>query len=504
MADGALKKRYMKLVQDRRPYLDRARICAKLTIPSLIPDEGHNSTTTLVTPWQSLGAKGVNNLASKMLLALFSPSQTFFRLTLDEVTIAELGASKGEVEKGMAAIERVVMGAVENSTSRSSLFEGLKHLIVAGNVLYYENPESGNVRMYPISRYVVKRTPDGDPYEMITEDVTTWGALDGKVREALKASYVPEKGADDPTSIYTGIVREGNSWKVWQEIEGVPLDGSQGSYPVDSCPWIPVRRGVISGEHYGRSYVEEIYGDVNTVDALQQAITEGASISSIVKFLIDPNGVTDAKDIRKTPNGGVCSGREQDISVLQVNKFADMRVAREHLQELKADLSAAFLMHTSIQRNAERVTAEEIRYMAQELEDALGGIYSLLAQELQLPLVNSVMRRLQQKKKLPPLPKSIQPKIITGLEALGRNHEHARLRMFVGDAAQTFGPEAVIEYVTVDEYLRRSAAAMNIVPEGLVRTDAEVQQRRQQQMEQAAQIQAQAQAQAQAQTQGGQ
>ena len=50
-------------------------------------------------------------------------------------------------------------------------------------------------------------------------------------------------------------------------------------------------------------------------------------------------------------------------------------------------MSYAFLLNTAIQRDAERVTAQEIRYMAQQLETAMGGIYSLLSQEFQLPLV---------------------------------------------------------------------------------------------------------------------
>ncbi|WP_416142518.1 portal protein [Escherichia coli] len=47
--------------------------------------------------------------------------------------------------------------------------------------------------------------------------------------------------------------------------------------------------------------------------------------------------------------------------------------------------------NSAVQRTGERVTAEEIRYVASELEDTLGGVYSILSQELQLPLVRVLL-----------------------------------------------------------------------------------------------------------------
>ena len=493
MNGATLKSRYEKFADaDRRPYLDRARTCAKLTIPSLIPDEGHNKTQTFTTPWQSIGAKGTNNLASKMLLSLFAPGTNYFRLKVSEADLQELGATtKGEVEKGLAAYERVIMGEIENSKTRSSLFNAFKHLNVSGNALVYEEPDTGHVRMYPLSRYVVKRTPGGHVYLIITLDVTTWGSLEPDLKALLTQAGVAEGMTEDkPVNIYTGVQMVDNKWIVWQEVEGVMVPDSQTTFPQDSSPYIPLRFSSVEGEDYGRGMIEELYGDLNTYDSLQQAIAEGSAIASLVKFLVDPNGSTEVDDLADCPNGGFATGREQDISVLQVQKFGDLRVAREYLVELKADLQSAFLMHQSIQRNAERVTAEEIRFMAQELEDALGGIYSLLAQEMQLPLVRSTIRRLTKNRMLAPLPKQVRPEIITGLEALGRNQEHQRLRLFAADTAQMFGPEAVAEYLSVDEYMKRSAAAMNIPTDGLVRSDDEVQQRRQQQLEAQAQAQA--------------
>ena len=80
----SIHQRYEKLETERTPFLTRARECSKLTLPTLVPDAGHSSSSTFDTPFQGIGARGVNNLASKLLLALVPPNSPFFRLTVDD------------------------------------------------------------------------------------------------------------------------------------------------------------------------------------------------------------------------------------------------------------------------------------------------------------------------------------------------------------------------------------------------------------------------------------
>ena len=93
MMKETAKQRYEKLQADRQHYLDRARECSELTIPTLIPDDGFESSSEIYTPFQSVGARGVNNLASKLLLLLLPPNSPFFRLSLSGKTKEELEQS---------------------------------------------------------------------------------------------------------------------------------------------------------------------------------------------------------------------------------------------------------------------------------------------------------------------------------------------------------------------------------------------------------------------------
>ena len=65
--------RYQFLATDRQTFLDAAREAARLTLPYLLTEEGLATGGPLIVPWQSVGAKGVNVLASKLMLSL--PSQ---------------------------------------------------------------------------------------------------------------------------------------------------------------------------------------------------------------------------------------------------------------------------------------------------------------------------------------------------------------------------------------------------------------------------------------------
>ena len=68
-----LSSMYEALLGEREAYLQRSRECAKLTIPMVAPPEGASQASSYFTPFQSVGARGVNNLASKLLLTLLLP-----------------------------------------------------------------------------------------------------------------------------------------------------------------------------------------------------------------------------------------------------------------------------------------------------------------------------------------------------------------------------------------------------------------------------------------------
>jgi len=238
----------------------------------------------------------------------------------------------------------------------------------------------------------------------------------------------------------------------------------------------------VDTEDYGRSYCEEFLGDLKSIEGLSKALLESAAASSKVVFMVRPNALTKKRDLVESNNGDIITGVKDDVSVLQTDKQYDLQIVERSINTIAERLSYDFLLQSAVTRDAERVTAEEIRKLANELESALGGIYSLLSQELQLPLVNLLMKRLSAKQMIPKLPKgSIQPTIITGVEALGRGNDLQKLREFVQDmtALASVNPQAA-ELININDLINRIATSHGIDTEGLIKDEEQIAQEQQQ------------------------
>ena len=250
-------------------------------------------------------------------------------------------------------------------------------------------------------------------------------------------------------------------------------------------PYQALRMVRVDGENYGRGYVEEFLGDLKSLEGLSKSLVESAAAASKLVFMVRPNSVTRKKDLAMTRNGDIITGQRDDVTVLQSEKQYDLQIVEKAIGRLEERMSYAFLLHTAIQRDAERVTAQEIRYMAEQLETSMGGVYSLLSQEFQLPLVQVLMKRMGQNKEIPSLPKkSVTPVIVTGIEALGRGNDLQKLREFIAEIAQLaqINPQ-IAGMLNPSDLLTRIATSLGIDTEGLVKSAEELQQEQEEQQQ---------------------
>lgn len=468
-----LRKEYSRLESYRDPFLQRGRDCAKLTIPALLPPAGATGSTKLKTTFSSFGARLVNNLSAKLALSLFPPGSPFFKLVISDSALRKMvdPAMRSEVEKGLASVESEVMDQVETSSTRNPATEAIKHLIVCGNVLVYLDP-TGGLRVFPLGTYVVKRDAQGKVMTIILKEDVSPMSLPARIRQVAIEKSKAERLDNSPEktlALYTGIYLKDNHWDVWQEVANITVPGSRNQQPVDANPWMPLRWTHVDGEDYGRGMVEDYLGDLISVEGLTASVVKGTAAAVRLIYLRRPNGTVRATAFSKATTGDVIDGVEGDITVPKSDKQADLRTAREVINDLKEQLSFAFALNQAIQRNAERVTAEEIRYMANELDSLLGGIYSSLSLEFQAPYLRRLMRQMERSGRLPPLPKgTVKPVIVTGVAALGRGAELENLKAFVKDIVDLGGPEALNSEVDFSDLVKRLAVARNIKPDGLI------------------------------------
>jgi hypothetical protein len=479
----------------RAQFLDRAIECSALTIPSLIPQSDRSKgmrNQMLDSLYQGAGARGVNNLAAKLLLALYPPNQPFFRLALDKQRLnkyleeqgqqgGDAEALAGQIDEGLAQTERTLLVKMDQMALRSTLFETLKHLIVGGNGLLYVGDPA--VRFYGLRSFVIKRDPEGEWTEIVikeevSEEFLPPGAPRGPRTSPFNAGT--EDAENEFHDVYTYIERdpsdnaaEAVTWH--QELNGKKIPRSAGFSPIDTCPWIPLRLHRVAGESYGRGLVEEVLGDLRSLESLSQAIVEGSLIQAQCKILVNPNGVTRADVLAKSANGAVVPGNPNDVAMLSLDKSRDFAVALQCMQLIERRLQFTFLLNEAMQRDAERVTAEEVRQMAEQLEQTLGGIYSVLSQEMQQPLIRRVVALMERSGDIPKMPgEFISPEITTGLDAIGRGNDRARLTQFLQTIAAALGPEAILRYVNPTELMTRFAASDGIDTKGLIKTQQQL------------------------------
>ena len=495
MENQSAASRYSKLASDRTIFLDTARDCAALSVPYLLTPTGVVNGQKLPTPWQSMGAKGVNVMASKLMLSLFPVNATFFKLQINDGKLSldpSLSAAvKSEIDLSLSKMERVVMQNIAESQDRVILHQAMKHLIVTGNALVYMG--SKGVKLYPLDRFVVVRDGEGNPTEVVTvesidrqflpEEFQTEQARNvNDVADNTSAPSVDVTVGENEVAVYTWAKLKDGQWRWRQEAEGKILPDSLGKAPKNTTPWLPLRFNVVDGEDYGRGRIEEYLGDLKSLEGLMQAMVEGSAAAAKVVFLVSPAATVKPSTLAKAGNGAIIQGRAEDVTAVQVSKQADFSSAYQMIQSLTQRLSEAFLILTV--RQSERTTAEEIRATQQELNEQLGGIYGNLTVELVRPYLQRKLFTLQRSKELPQLPKGIvYPTIIAGLEGIGRGQDRESLMMFLQTISQALGPEAMAQYIDPEEAVKRLAAAQGIDTLKLVKT-ADMRQQEQQKAQQ--------------------
>ena len=469
------RTKYSMLTSGRTQFLDTAVECSELTLPYLVKkDDDARGKKTLLQPYQSVGAKAVVTLAAKLMLAILPPQTAFFKLQMREDKLGEQfdPELKSEMDLSFSKIERLIMDFIAQSNDRVVVHQALKHLIVSGNALIFMGKDG--LKHFPLNRYVVERDGNGNVIEIITKELVSRKVLGLESPTPTEEVNKPDSYEDD-AEVYTCVKMDesSGSWRWHQEVDDMILAGSQSTAPKNASPWLVLRFNTVDGEDYGRGRVEEFIGDLRSLDGLSQALVEGASVASKVVFLVSPSATTKPGTLAKAGNGAIIQGRPEDVGVVQVGKTADFATAANLAATIERRILEAFLVMNI--RNAERVTAEEVRLTQLELEQSLGGLFSLLTVEFLIPYLNRTMLILQRSNQIPKLPKElVRPKIVAGINSLGRGQDNESLTRFIQTVGQVLGPEALMKFVDPSEAIKRLAAAQGIDVLNLVRTSEEL------------------------------
>lgn len=414
---------------------------AGFTLPRLFTDENWNEDTDeLAHDWQAVGAQAVNHLTNKVMLALFAPSRPFMRLEADGTWLAEVsgqGVDPSLIEAALAQAELDAVKAMDSIPgARSKLYLVISNLIVLGNVCMHLPKDKGiPPRIFNIAQYVVRRTGTGAIKQAIIKECLRFDELDPKVQKEVAASgegsrYQP----DTKVEHFRQIVRnDKGGYELWQYVDKFKLpEEFHGAWPdEESLEYRFLTWNLKDGNHYGTGLVEDYRADFAGLSTLSEAQIKGAVLASEFRWLVNPSGMTKVEDFENSENGGALPGQEGDISLVANSKPGDLQVVGAVVQDYIQRIGRGFLLGSAVTRNAERVTAEEIRMQAQELETSFGGTYSSIAVGIQLPMARWLLSNVN----LDVKGTKLKITIVTGLDALSRSGDLDALRAALADLA---------------------------------------------------------------------
>lgn len=438
MDKGALAARWATLEGRKGTLHSDNEKYAAWTLPYVYPQASDvKNTSPLPGVLDSIGARAVNHLSNRLIGTLFPAYRSFLRLDVTSDVRAQFENERvpiQEVEQALARGERDAMRDLDKMAHRTVSTEAAKLLIITGNALMYYPIGSGRCQVYSTRDYCVVRDLSGTVIEIVTRDVKAFETFNADVQAKLRDGQDKSKPYEDATNVilYTQIkLNDKGKFEIKQAADNLDLETQTNEYAKEDLPWLPLTWNLPRGADYGRGMVEDYRGAFGALEVLTGAITEGAVVAAQLKFLVRPDSVVDVKQLNESANGSYHAGREGDVTVIRADKHMDFQQVQALIDGHVRQIATAFLLTSAVTRDAERVTAEEIRYQAQELETAYGGVYSRFTEDWQNPLA----RRLMKMRNVSISDKTIDITIVTGMDTLSRMGDLDNYAMFVRDLA---------------------------------------------------------------------
>ena len=433
---GLLKAQWEKLDGQKGDLISRSQQYARWTVPSVCPED--NSGSSEITRSNvAIGPRLVQHLANRVVDVMFPSDRPFFGLKLDPGIIRKLEQQYGEqVGAFLAMVRKATNLAAEEAVTKLNLtkyrpvaIQSAMHQIITGNAVMRRLKDVSLV--YGVKDFCIKRNLSGEPITIILRDSKFFGTIPQSMQDAIKASSLAQTYNDDTKcALYTQYTFDDNRWTEKQAVDNYDLDTSK-SYTKLDVPVYDLVWDLSRGEDYGRGLVESNATLFHNVNSTSDAILDLISILSDVKFLVNPASGLDIQELNNSERGSYHSGQKDDISTPDFPKVADLAQLREQVAEWERQLSQAFLYNSGTVRDAERVTAEEIRFYVKELESSFGGLYSRLALSWQKKEADFLLSQTEFKIDGPG--GKFEVVIQTGLESLSREAELDSLRLALAD-----------------------------------------------------------------------
>jgi hypothetical protein len=498
MKDHAVDSIWETMRTEKGDLIERCESFSRWTVAAIMPASGGESVEQ-VQGNVHVGASLVNHLANKIVDVLFPVSRPFFTVAMtpeaqlkleQEIGDDQAGVMQEQIRDATAKLERVAMRGLRLTAYRPTAIMTCKHLIVTGNALLRRMP-SGDRVLYPVNRYGVRRDILGKEIEVVLSDKKVFSTFDDETKKLILGVHGSTKD-EDTVELLTHYKRDGKRWKIMQAAEGIsigkPFYQNEKDYDLLVLDW-----SLHPGENYGRGLVEDHAPTFHNIDVTNEAIVDLMAIIADIKFFVRPGSPLshDLAALNSAPRGTYWPGNADDITVPDAKARGDLQTMIEVVARWENELSSAFLK--SSVRDAERVTAVEIRMIANELESAFGGLYSQLAMSWQQKEADYAIAKVDFNREIGSLADAFEVVVTTGLESLSREGQIDNLRLAIGDLQMMEAvPEDLRGSINPLRFAKFVFTNRSVDLKAFLNTPEEMQQNREQAMAEAGRMEQQA------------
>lgn len=438
--DNYISNAWEKMAEEKGDLIDRSRAYARWTVPAVMPAENGSKDEQDKGSVLS-GARLVNHLSNRVVDVMFPVSKPFFTVALTaEAKVSleqkadpnDLPTFLAELTASTANLEKVAMRNMNLTRYRPKAILAAKHLIITGNALLKRMP-SGDRVLYPIDRYSCRRDIEGNEIEVILHDKKQFKTFPKDMQTLITTNLEKAVKPEDDVILLTHYVKQTDGrWEIRQEADGINI-GTKEVLAEKDYDLLLLYWSLNPGENYGRGLVEDNAAIFHALDVTTEAANEMMAIVCDIKFFVRTGSqlAMDIENLNKSPRGSYFPGNEGDIHVPDLGNRQNLETILGAIQKWEQDLAQIFLL--SKVRDAERVTAEEIRLVANELESSFGGLYSLLALSWQQREADWIIAQTDIAGLLPGATGLLDVVVTTGLESLSREGQLDNLRLAIGD-----------------------------------------------------------------------
>lgn len=519
--DSMIENKWRNLASDKavRPY-HLWENYSKVTTGTTLPLYACEADGTTVTPQLNLEVimpeegstdlpnAAIENFTAKLQRTLFPDNRAFFAFDVPEQAKIDSGADKTQITKNLDSAVEAVLGMLRSKKLYTTLPAIFENCTVIGNGLVYMGlTKDEPMQFISPADFVWRRTASGCVKELIIREVIALEDItDKELRQVIEndmaidlSRYTTEDNnlASPPRAVqkYTYVIFDdkGN-----QEISQYVSKFKVGKTIKRSHKepiFLPLAPDLPIKAQYG---VGKVKGAISSILQIRSAAKTWARHNSLIadmKIGVAPSAANAIKAMAKqrTSNHVVL----QNPADMQLMSWGNVNMQSVDMSYnvAKQDLARVFLMEGATTRNAERVTAEEIRRNAEELNAANSNLLTAYEEQLQLKLVQYCFYHLdienEDGDKLKDVLADLDIKILTGTEAIGRVSASDNLAVMLQEAALVGGlPEHVLRHLKLNNILTMQSQGRGLPTQEIIKSERELQQEQEAQQQALAQQQA--------------